>query len=41
LKEGKGSYIDAAKSLGTWPETTGIREKERRRQSFSKISLKY
>ena len=28
MKEGKGSYVDAAKSSGTWPETTGIREKE-------------
>jgi len=41
LKKGKGSCVNATKSLGTWPETIGIKEKERKGQSFPKISLKY
>jgi len=31
LEGKKGSYVDAAKSSGTWPETAGTREKERKR----------
>jgi len=41
LKEGGENCVYIAKGLGTWPETAETKEKERRRQSFPKISLRY